>query len=104
MTSWCGRGRFQRRLRALPSRVGVYFVLALGLFPERGYARVWAELTAELDGLDGLTVAAPSEKALRDLRAGWARRRSRRCSRCWPGRWPGRTRPGSGSPGCGPGV
>jgi transposase IS4-like protein/DDE family transposase len=61
-------GAVQRRLRALPSRVGVYFVLALGLFPERGYARVWAELTAELDGLDGLTVAAPSEKALRDLR------------------------------------
>jgi Insertion element 4 transposase N-terminal/Transposase DDE domain len=58
-------GAVQRRLRDLPSRVGVYFVLALGLFPGLGYARVWAKLTA---GLEGLAVAAPSEKALRDLR------------------------------------
>jgi hypothetical protein len=55
----------QRRLRVLPSRVGVYFVLALGLFPQLGYARVWGKLTA---GLAGLDVACPSEKALRDLR------------------------------------
>src|ERR1700733_7734334 len=41
-------GAVQRRLRDLPSRVGVYFVLALGLFPRVGYARVWAELTAGL--------------------------------------------------------
>lgn len=54
----------QRRLRGLPSRVGVYFLLALGMFPGLGYARVWAKLTAGL-----LTVVpAPSEKALRDLR------------------------------------
>jgi hypothetical protein len=58
-------GATQRRLRELPSRVGVYFVLALGLFPRLGYARVWAKLTA---GLAGLPVASPSEKALRDLR------------------------------------
>jgi hypothetical protein len=58
----------QRRLRTLPSRVGVYFVLALGLFPGLGYARVWGKLTAGLAGLDGLGVACPSEKALRDLR------------------------------------
>jgi hypothetical protein len=32
----------QRRLRVLPSRAGVYFVLALGLFPHLGYLRVWA--------------------------------------------------------------
>jgi hypothetical protein len=55
----------QRRLRDLPSRAGVYFVLALGLFPGAGYARVWAKLTA---GLGGLPAARPSEKALRDLR------------------------------------
>ena len=55
----------QRRLRDLPSRVGVYFLLALGMYPRLGYARVWAKLTA---GLDGLPVACPSEKALRDLR------------------------------------
>lgn len=55
----------ERRLRELPSRVGVYFVLALGLFPGLGYARVWAKLTA---GLTGIPIAGPSEKALRDLR------------------------------------
>jgi hypothetical protein len=55
----------QRRLRVLPSRTGVYFVLALGLFPHLGYARVWGKLTA---GLAGLDLPCPSEKALRDLR------------------------------------
>ena len=55
----------QRRLRDLPSRVGVYFVLALGMYPRLGYARVWDKLTT---GLAGLPVPHPSEKALRDLR------------------------------------
>lgn len=55
----------QRRLRDLPSRVGVYFVLALVLFPRLGYARVWGKLTA---GLTGLELRSPSEKALRGLR------------------------------------
>jgi Insertion element 4 transposase N-terminal len=55
----------RRRLRVLPSRVGVCFVLALGMYPRLGYARVWAKLTA---GLAGLDVPCPSEKALRDLR------------------------------------
>src|SRR5260370_29714699 len=55
----------QRRLRVLPSRAGVYFVLALGMFPHLGYVRVWGKLTA---GLAGLEVPRPSEKALRDLR------------------------------------
>ena len=55
----------QRRLRDLPSRTGVYFVFALGLFPGLGYARVWSKLTA---GLSGIAVPCPSEKALRDLR------------------------------------
>lgn len=55
----------QRRLRELPSRVGVYFLLALGMFPRLGYARVWGKLTA---GLAGMAVPVPSEKALRDLR------------------------------------
>jgi hypothetical protein len=55
----------QRRLRDLPSRVGVYFVLALMLFPRLGYARVWRKLTT---GLVGLELPSPSEKALRDLR------------------------------------
>ena len=55
----------QRRLRLLPSRVGVYFVLALCLFPGAGYLGVWAKLTAALDGLG---LAVPSSRALRDLR------------------------------------
>jgi hypothetical protein len=55
----------QRRVRVLPSRVGVYFLLALAMFPRLGYVRVWDKLTA---GLVGLTVPCPSEKALRDLR------------------------------------
>ncbi|MEU2874671.1 IS4 family transposase [Streptomyces olivoreticuli] len=55
----------QVRLRHLPSRVGVYFLLALGLFPALGYRRVWDKLVA---GLDGLDLHTPSEKALRDLR------------------------------------
>jgi hypothetical protein len=55
----------ERRLRALPSRVGIYFVLALGLFPALGYQKVWAKLTAALEGQG---VPSPSAKALRDLR------------------------------------
>jgi hypothetical protein len=57
--------RAERRLRALPSRVGVYFALALCLFPQAGYLTVWGKLTAGLGGAGG---PAPSEKALRDLR------------------------------------
>jgi Insertion element 4 transposase N-terminal/Transposase DDE domain len=55
----------ERRLRDLPSRVGLYFVLALGLFPGLGYQNVWQKLTAALGG-QGLP--APTPKALRDLR------------------------------------
>ena len=55
----------QARLRALPLRVGMYFVLAMCLFPEVGYRRVWAKLVC---GLDGYPVSTPSAKALRDLR------------------------------------
>ncbi|MFE4290055.1 MULTISPECIES: IS4 family transposase [unclassified Streptomyces] len=55
----------EQRRRMLPSRVGVYFLLALGLFPRVGYAGVWRKLTA---GLGPVAGAGPSEKALRDLR------------------------------------
>ncbi|MFB7226026.1 IS4 family transposase [Streptomyces sp. NPDC056227] len=54
----------QQRVRALPSRVGVYFVLALGLFEHLGARLVWGKLVAGLNS----TVPSPSEKALRDLR------------------------------------
>jgi hypothetical protein len=40
-------------------------LLALGLFPRPGYLGTWGRLTAALDGLG---LAAPSPKALRDLR------------------------------------
>ncbi len=55
----------EQRLRDLPSRVGIYFVLAFGLFPGLGYGVVWQKLTA---ALDSLPVPCPSLKALRDLR------------------------------------
>ena len=58
-------GARERRLRLLPSRVGMYFVLAMCLFPQPGYLGVWGKLTAALDGLG---LAAPTGKALRDLR------------------------------------
>jgi hypothetical protein len=54
----------QQRLRDLPSRVGVYFLVALCLFPEVGYGLVWDKMTSGLGG--GLPT--PSAKALRDLR------------------------------------
>jgi hypothetical protein len=53
----------QRRLRVLPSRVGVYFVLALCLYPGLGYRKVWAKLAAAVPGR-----IWPSGKAFRDLR------------------------------------
>jgi hypothetical protein len=55
----------QARVRTLPSRGGIYFVLALGLFPALGYRRVWDKLVA---GLSGLYLGTPSEAALRQLR------------------------------------
>lgn len=58
-------GAVQARLRGLPARVGVYFLLAMCLFPEVGYRRVWAKM---ISGLDGLAVLTPTAKALRDLR------------------------------------
>jgi hypothetical protein len=89
----------QRRLRDLPSRVGVYFLLALGLFPGLGYGRVWAKLTA---GLAGLAVPHPSEKALRDLRRrlGPAPLKALFEVLAGPLAWP--YAPGSGSAGCAP--
>src|SRR5262249_35068589 len=54
----------RRRLRGLPSRVGVYFLLALGMYPRLGYGRVWAKVTA---GLVGLGLPCPAGKAVRDL-------------------------------------
>jgi hypothetical protein len=60
-------GTVQERVRMLPSRVGVYFGLAMAMFPGIGYLLVWKKLTGQLREL-GLEVAQPSEKALRELR------------------------------------
>lgn len=57
--------RVQQRLRDLPSRVVVYFVIALSMFPRTGYLLVWGKLVA---GLTGLPLPTPSEGALRHAR------------------------------------
>ncbi|WP_432043932.1 transposase domain-containing protein [Streptomyces cadmiisoli] len=54
----------QRQVRDLPSRVGVYFLLALRLFPEVDYRLIRDKLTA---GLSGMPVVYPSAKALQTL-------------------------------------
>lgn len=51
----------QQRVRALPSRVVVYLLLAAGLFDQLGYRQVWARMCA---GLTGLAVASPCASAL----------------------------------------
>ena len=51
----------ERRLRLLPSRVVVYFVLALALFERCSYRAVWGKLTA---GLEGLALAQPGASSL----------------------------------------
>jgi hypothetical protein len=38
-------GRVQQRVRRLPARVTVLFILALALFSGQGYRSVWRELT-----------------------------------------------------------
>lgn len=42
-------GRREKRLRLLPSRMVVYFVLALALFERHSYRMVWSKLTSGLD-------------------------------------------------------
>jgi hypothetical protein len=54
-------GTPERRLRVLPSRVVVYFVLALALFERCSYRVVWSKLTA---GLGGLPLARPAVSSL----------------------------------------
>jgi Insertion element 4 transposase N-terminal/Transposase DDE domain len=51
----------ERRRRLLPSRVVVYFVLALALFEHSSYQAVWGKLTA---GLGGLGLARPAASSL----------------------------------------
>jgi Insertion element 4 transposase N-terminal/Transposase DDE domain len=53
----------ERRRRLLPSRVVVYFVLALALFEHVSYQGVWANLTTELRQA-GVAVASPAVSSL----------------------------------------
>lgn len=55
----------QTRVRALPSRVVVYLLLAAALFADLGYGQVWARMVA---GLDGIDVADPGSSALAQSR------------------------------------
>jgi hypothetical protein len=54
-------GTVQRRVRLLPTRVVIFFVLALALFEKSGYRQVWGKLVA---GLGGLNLAWPSASGL----------------------------------------
>ena len=77
-------GAVQKRMRALPSRVGMYFVLAMTLFPGIGYLKVWDKMTARWK-----TWACPARRRRRcgTCGAAWARRRRRPCSRRSRSRW-----------------
>jgi hypothetical protein len=57
--------RTQHRIRALPSRVVVYLLLAGSLFPGLGWQEVWQRLTA---GLEGMETATPTAGALAQAR------------------------------------
>ena len=83
---------WEMRLRALPSRVGVYFVLGLCLFSESSYREVLRKLT---QGLEGLLAAAgwltPASTALTGVRRRVGERPlealfARLCSALSPGR------------------
>jgi Transposase DDE domain. len=54
-------GTVERRLRLLPSRVVVYFVLALALFENCSYRAVWGKMTASLTSL---ALAVPAASSL----------------------------------------
>ncbi len=47
-------GTVQKRVRLLPTRVVIFFVLALVLFERSGYRQVWGKMTAGLGGLVGV--------------------------------------------------
>ncbi|MFI6449825.1 transposase domain-containing protein [Kitasatospora sp. NPDC050543] len=54
-------GARERRLRLLPARVVVYYVLALAVFERSSYQAVWNKLIA---GLHGIAVARPASSSL----------------------------------------
>jgi len=63
-------GVVQRRLRLLPSRVVVYFVLALALFESCSYRAVWGKMTAALSGVAVHPAASSLARARRRVGSG----------------------------------
>ncbi|MGI5286134.1 transposase domain-containing protein [Nonomuraea polychroma] len=57
----------RERIRSAPLRTGVYFVLALALFPELSYRRVWNAMVGAIAQM-GATVARVTGSALTELR------------------------------------
>src|SRR6266699_2335379 len=55
-------GGVRKGMRALPSRVGMYFVLAMTLYPVIGYLKVWDKITCALAQLG---LPRPSDNTLR---------------------------------------
>ncbi|MFJ8827503.1 transposase domain-containing protein [Streptomyces sp. NPDC102467] len=73
----------QKRLRILPSRGGVYFLLAMCLFPEVGYRLVWDKLlTSALQGDGGGRSRERAVPARNPSRTSRLRRASARPSPC----------------------
>lgn len=89
-------GRSQRRFRALPARLGVYFVLALCLFSGSGYASVIATLVAgRRDRLEAAGWRLPSSTALTKLRRRLGAAPFELLFRRLSGSWPSLRTPGS---------
>jgi transposase IS4-like protein/DDE family transposase len=63
-------GRTQVRVRALPSRVMVYLLLAAGLFAELGYRQVWARLVSGWDERHPVPSSSALAQARRRVGAG----------------------------------
>jgi hypothetical protein len=89
-------GRSQRRFRALPARLGVYFVLALCLFSGSGYGNVIATLVAgRRDRLEAAGWRLPSSTALTKLRRRLGAAPFELLFRRLSGSWPSVSTPGS---------
>jgi hypothetical protein len=83
-------GTGQRRLRLLPARVVVYFVLGLALFEQCGYRLVWSKLVAGLPGWSTGRSVVPSVSGLcrARRRVGPAPLRALFEAVCGPVAWP----------------
>jgi hypothetical protein len=62
--------RVQARVRKLPSRVVVYFVLAMALFSRQGYRGVWSHLVCSIVAADTDPSASALSQARRRIGAG----------------------------------